>query len=178
MPFGPCARTQTLSQGGTLVDHYTQHNSLPLPISKMAAPGLPYLYPSPKWPPAPPTPSPPGVRSTLPPPLLPQLHPGRWQRCRWTRFPAIVRNGGWDRLPSSGRWPAAPRLSSPPPQLPLLETYGGPWLATLRAWEGADEERPSPRGEAGLQACSARREAPHGPRWPRPSAPCPVEKIG
>lgn len=41
------------------MDHCTQHNGLTLPISKMAAPGLPYLYPSPKWPPAPPTPSPP-----------------------------------------------------------------------------------------------------------------------
>lgn len=130
-------------------------SSLPLPISKMAAPGSPDLYPSPKWPPAPPTPSRPGVRSSLPPPLLPQLHPGRWQRGRWPRFPAIVRSGGWDGLPSSGRWPAAPRRSSPSPQPLLLETRGGPWPATPRAWEGADEERLSPGGEAGLRARSA-----------------------
>lgn len=31
---------------------------------------------------------------------------------------------------SSGRWPAAPRRSCPSPQPPLLETRGGPWLAT------------------------------------------------
>lgn len=71
-----------------------------------------YLCPSPRWRPADrsassrfqngrpalPTPSPPGVRSSLPSPLPPELHPGRRRRGRWPRFPAIVRSGGRGRL--------------------------------------------------------------------------------
>lgn len=85
---------------------YSAHPSLfPVPIFKMAAAPPPGLYPSPKWPPAPPTPSPPGLRSTFPPPLPPELHPGRWLRGRWPRFPAIVRSGGGDHraAPAAGQ---------------------------------------------------------------------------
>lgn len=150
-------------------DYSAQSSLFPVPISKMAAAPLPGLYPSPKWPPRPAHSLPSGTAQHAPA-APPSRTPPRSQAAR--SVAAISRHcekWRWGPPRRSCRGSAAPRRSSPRQRLP--EARGSRRPARGRA-------RTSPRGAAGFRARSAHGEAPHGPRWPRLSAPCPVEKTG